>query len=187
MQSEATTVEQYLAELPPDRREAIRTVRRVVRENLPLGYEESMNWGMICYEVPLSICPDTYNGQPLMYAALASQERHMALYLMSVYVGKERRAAFEKAYRATGKRLDVGKSCVRFTKLDDLPLDLIARAVGAVSVDEYVRIAQAARARRPARRPPKKAARKGGRKARASKRPAAKRAARKKGRKTRTR
>ena len=78
-----------------------------------------MNWGMISYEVPLSTCPDTYNGQPLMYAALASQKRHMAVYLTGIYLDEAEREAFEEAYRATGKRFDVGRSCVRFRSLED--------------------------------------------------------------------
>ena len=81
MRSEAKTVDGYLAELPRDRREAISAVWRVIVENLPDGYEEAMNWGMITYQVPLSTYPETYNKQPLMYAALASQKNHMAVYL----------------------------------------------------------------------------------------------------------
>ena len=85
MQSKAKTVEDYLAQLDDSRRDAISTVRKVVLENLPNGYEEMMLFGMITYAVPLSVVPDTYNKQPLMYAALASQKRHMALYLTNVY------------------------------------------------------------------------------------------------------
>ncbi|MEJ2481832.1 MAG: DUF1801 domain-containing protein, partial [Gemmatimonadota bacterium] len=129
MRSEAKTVEEYLAELPEDRREAISTVRNVILEHLPEGYEESMNWGMIAYEVPLSVYPDTYNGQPLSYAALASQKNHMAVYLSGIYTDEEARTKFERDYRTTGKRFDVGKSCVRFRKLEDLPLPVIAEAI----------------------------------------------------------
>ena len=125
MRSDAQTVEAYLAELPDDRRAAISAVREVILENLPDGYEESMNWGMIAYEVPLSTYPDTYNGQPLSYAALASQKNHMAVYLSGIYMDEDAREKFERDYRATGKRFDVGKSCVRFRKLDDLPLPVI--------------------------------------------------------------
>jgi uncharacterized protein YdhG (YjbR/CyaY superfamily) len=139
MQSKATTVDQYLAELPEDRRKAIQKVRKVILENLPKGYEEVMNWGMISYQVPLEVYPDTYNKQPLMYAALASQKNHMAVYLSAIYMNEEDRKAFETDYKATGKRFDVGKSCVRFRKLDDLPLDVIAKAVSFMRVDEFVR------------------------------------------------
>ena len=104
MRSDATTIEQYLAELPQDRRAAIEQVREVVLENLPAGYEEAMNWGMITYQVPLDTYPNTYNKQPLMYAALASQKNHMGVYLMGIYTSEEARRGFEAAYKATGKR-----------------------------------------------------------------------------------
>ena len=149
MRSEATTAEQYLAELPDDRRQAIEAVRAVILENLPDGYEEAMNWGMITYQVPLETYPDTYNKQPLMFAALASQKNHMAVYLTGIYVSEEARDKFEKAYRATGKRFDVGKSCVRFRKLDDLPLDLIGQTIAAVPVERLIaRVEEAGSARK---------------------------------------
>lgn len=138
MRSEATTAEQYLAELPDDRREAIEAVRAVILANLPAGYEEAMNWGMITYQIPLETYPDTYNKQPLMFAALASQKSHMAVYLTGIHVSDEARDEFEKAYRATGKRFDVGKSCVRFWKLDDLPLDLIGQTIAAVPMERLI-------------------------------------------------
>ena len=134
MHSDAKTVAEYLAGLPDDRRRAIRAVRTLIRKRLPPGYEETMNWGMITYQVPLKTYPDTYNGEPLMYAALASQKHHMAVYLTGIYASQESRAVFETAYRATGKRFDVGKSCVRFTKLDDLPLPLIGETIGSMPV-----------------------------------------------------
>jgi hypothetical protein len=138
MRSEATTAEEYLAELPDERREAISAVRSVILGNLPAGYVEAMNWGMITYQVPLDTYPDTYNGQPLMFAALASQKNYMAVYLTGIYVSDEARSEFEAAYRATGKRFDVGKSCVRFRKLDDLPLDLIGDTIAAVPVERLI-------------------------------------------------
>lgn len=138
MRSEAKTVDAYLAQLPEDRRAAISAVREVILENLPDGYEESMNWGMIAYEVPLSTYPDTYNGQPLAYAALASQKNHMAVYLSGIYMDQKAREKFERDYRATGKRIDVGKSCVRFRKLEDLPLPVIGEAIAYLPADEFV-------------------------------------------------
>ncbi len=138
MQSDATTVKDYLASLPDDRRAAISKVRAVIRKNLPKGIVETMNWGMISYEVPLSVVPDTYNGQPLAFAALASQKNYMSVYLMSIYARDEVRESFLAEYRASGKKLDMGKSCVRFKKIEDLPLDLIGRAVAQVSMEEYV-------------------------------------------------
>lgn len=136
--SQATTVAEYLAELPDDRREALSAVREVILANLPAGFEETMNWGMISYELPLSTYPDTYNGKPLSLVALASQKRHMAVYLTAVYGDEGLRAEFEEAYRESGKRMDMGKSCVRFTSLADLPLDLIGRTVAAIDQDALI-------------------------------------------------
>jgi hypothetical protein len=138
MRSEAKAVEEYLRSLPQERRESISAVRQVILKNLPDGYEEMMNWGMITYQVPLETYPDTYNGQPLMYAALASQKNHMALYLTGIYVSESSRSEFEAAYKATGKRFDVGKSCVRFRKIDDLPLPLIGDSIASVNVEDLV-------------------------------------------------
>lgn len=148
MRSDAATVEEYLASLPPDRREALQEVRSTILDNLPDGYEETMGWGMIAYVVPLERYPDTYNGQPLMYAALASQKRHMALYLTGVYSHESSRQRFLEGYRASGKEPDVGKSCVRFTRLDDLPLDVVGEAIGEYEVDGFVRLQEEARSRR---------------------------------------
>lgn len=148
MRSEAATVGEYLDGLPPDRREAIGTVRDAILANLPEGYEEVMRWGMITYEVPLSVQPDTYNGQPLMYAALASQKNHMAVYLTGVYADDEARESFLEAYRATGKRLDMGKSCIRFRKLENLPLEIIGEAIARYQVPEFLTLVTQARARR---------------------------------------
>lgn len=138
MQSDATTVTQYLAELPADRRAALEAVRQTILAHLPAGYEEAMSYGMVTYQVPLARHSDTYNGQPLAYAGLASQKHHMAVYLIGIYMDDEARQRFEAAYRATGKRYDVGKSCVRFRKLDDLPLALIGESIALFGVDEFV-------------------------------------------------
>ena len=138
MKSLASDVDQYLSELSEERRTVLEVVRRIILENLPAGYEEVMNWGMISYQVPLSVYPDTYNKKPLMYAALASQKNHMAVYLTAIYINNRAREEFEKEFRSTGKRLDVGKSCVRFRKLADLPLDLIGKVISSVSIQEFV-------------------------------------------------
>lgn len=149
MRSKATTVDQYLSDLPDDRREAIETVRAVILENLPDGYEEVMNWGMITYQIPLETYPDTYNKQPLMYAALASQKNHMGVYLTGIYISDQARIEFETAYRATGKRFDVGKSCVRFRKLEDLPLDLIGETIASIPMERLIaRVEEAGSARK---------------------------------------
>ena len=145
MKSSAKTVEQYLKQLPADRQKALRAVRQVIRENLPKGYEEAMGFGMISYQVPLSVVPDTYNGQPLCYAGLASQKNHMALYLMSIYGDKATEKWFRDRFKASGKKLDCGKSCVRFRKLEDLPLDVIGEAVARMPLNEYVRRYEATR------------------------------------------
>jgi len=138
MRSEAKNVKEYLDELSPERRKAIAKVRAVIRKNLPKGLVENMNWGMICYEVPLKKYPDTYNRQPLLMGALASQKNHMAVYLSSIYSDERQRKWFEDAYRKTGKRMNLGKSCVRFKKLEDLPLTLIGEAIARVSVEEFI-------------------------------------------------
>jgi uncharacterized protein YdhG (YjbR/CyaY superfamily) len=138
MRSEAKTVEEYLDELTQDRREALAKVRKVIQKNLPGGFVETMNWGMICYEVPLETFPNTYNKKPLMFAALASQKNHMAVYLSCIYSDKEQREWFEEAYRGSGKKIDMGKSCVRFKKLEDLPLDLIGEAISRVSLEDFI-------------------------------------------------
>lgn len=156
MRSSAPTVGAYLKSLPAERRTALRAVRGVIRKHLPTGYEEVMNWGMITYQVPLRTCPDTYNGQPLLYAALASQKNYMAVYLTGIYLSPTIYRRFEKAYKATGKRWDVGKSCVRFRTLDDLPMELIGRSVASMPVATFVNQATSARStgsRRSAREP----------------------------------
>lgn len=145
--SAAATVEEYLGELSAERREAMEAVREVALANLPEGYAEAMNWGMISWEVPLERYPNTYNKQPLMYAALASQKNYMSLYLMCVYSHDDDRTWFEERFRASGKKLDMGKSCVRFRRVEDLPMDLIAETIASTSVDEYIRRYEAARHR----------------------------------------
>jgi hypothetical protein len=132
------SVDDYLASLPPERKEALAAVRKVILANLPKGYEEGIQFGMIGYCIPLSRYPETYNGQALGIAALASQKGYMSLYLMCVYGDPSIKQWFEDAYRATGKRLDMGKSCIRFKRLEDLPLDVVAQAIARVGVDQYI-------------------------------------------------
>ena len=138
MKSKAQTVEDYLEEIPSERRDAISTIRSVVLEHLPNGYEEVMNWGMITYEVPLSTYPDTYNGKPLMYAALGNQKNHMAIYLCGLYCVPGMKDRFLEAFEATGKKLNMGAACVRFKTLRDLPLDIIGSTIAAVDVQTFV-------------------------------------------------
>ena len=141
MTSTAKTVDDYLANLPPDRRIAIGGVRNVILTNLPNGYEETMLYGMIGYVVPHSIYPAGYHcdpSKPLTYAMLASQKNHMAIYLCNVYGHNETETWFRKAFQAAGKRLDMGKSCVRFKKLEQLPLEVIGQVIARTPVDKYI-------------------------------------------------
>ena len=147
VKSDAATVEAYLAELPAERREAVEAVRRTILANLPDGYEEQMSFGMIGYVVPLSRYPDTYNKEPLALAALASQKRHMAVYLNNVYGDPATLEWFTAAYAASGKRLDMGKSCVRFKRLADLPLDVIGETVARTSLEEFLAFYESARSK----------------------------------------
>ena len=136
--SNATTVEEYLGELTPERREAMETIRKLILANLPPGYEEVMQFGMIGYVVPLERYPVTYNKQALGVVALASQKNYISIYLMIVYGDQETAKWFEEEFRASGKKLNMGKSCVRFKRPDDLPLDLIGKAVARTSVEEFL-------------------------------------------------
>ena len=141
MHSKAITVEQYLNELPNERKEALSIVRQIIVENIPDGYDEVMNWGMITYEVPLETYPNTYNGKPLMYAALASQKNHMSVYLTGCYMSLDVRNKFKKAYKKSGKRFDAGKSCIRFKKVNDLPLELLGKTIASMDVNKFIELA----------------------------------------------
>ncbi len=134
----AQTPDEYIAALPDGRREAVATVRDVVRRNLPPGFEEGVSYGMIGWYVPLERFPDTYNGQPLGLAALASQKNYMSLYLNNVYGDPETEAWFRQRYAASGKKLDMGKSCVRFKRAEDLALDVIGEAIARTDLESYL-------------------------------------------------
>jgi hypothetical protein len=136
--SNAATVQAYLDELPEERRAVIAAVRDVILRHLPAGYRETMSWGLISYEVPLERYPDTYNGQPLSYVCLAAQKNHYALYLMCVYGNASREAWLRAEFQKAGKKLDMGKSCLRFRKLEDLPLDVIGQVVAAATPEQYI-------------------------------------------------
>ncbi len=144
--STASTPAAYLASLPPDRRATVSAVRDVIIQNLPRGFEEQMQWGMLSYVVPLSIRADTYNGQPLALAALAAQKQYVALYLLGVYADAKTAEWFAKAWKATGKKLDMGKSCVRFGSLEDVPLPVVAQAIARHSLADFLRVHDAGRA-----------------------------------------
>lgn len=150
MQSKAKTVDQYLSELPSDRRMAIGAVRRVILDNLGAGYEEGMQYGMIGYYVPHSIYPAGYHcdpKKPLPFACLASQKNHMAIYMMSIYGSGAEEQWFRAAWAKTGRKLDMGKSCIRFRKLEDLALQLIGEAIRRVPVAKYITVYEANLAR----------------------------------------
>jgi hypothetical protein len=146
MQSKAATVKEYLAELPEDRRAAIERVRGVVLKSLPKGYQEGMGYGMICYSVPHSRYPAGYHCDPkvpLPFAALASQKQYMSIYISTQYSsgaeGARFRADWDKAVRAgRAKKLDMGKSCIRFKQVEHLALDVIADAIRRVPVDDFI-------------------------------------------------
>lgn len=150
MQSKATTVAQYLAELAEDRRAILSTVRDLIRAHIDPGFREGMGYGMIGWSVPHSRYPAGYHcnpKQPLPFAGLAAQKHHFSLYLCSLYVGEGGDADwFRAAWAKTGKKLDLGKGCIRFKKLDDLALDVIAESFRRMSVDRFVADYEAARA-----------------------------------------
>jgi hypothetical protein len=148
MQSDAATVEDYLASLPDDRRPAIGAVRDVVNAHLPDGYVEQMDWGMISWVVPLADYPTTYNKRPLCYAGLASQKNHMALYLMGLYTDGPEERWFREQHAERGLRLDMGKSCVRFRRIEDLPLDVVGEAIAKIEPGEFIARYEASRAAR---------------------------------------
>lgn len=141
MRSRAASVTEYLAALPADRRAALQAVRAVIRKNLNPGYEEGIQYGMIGYYVPHRLYPPGYPcdpKQPLPFASLASQKNHMAVYLMCLYGDPKEEKKFRDDWAKTGKKLDMGKSCIRFRKLDDLALDVLGRAVTRVPVKTFI-------------------------------------------------
>ena len=144
--SQAATVSDYLRELPEDRRAEIERVRDLINSALPDGYREGIGYGMIGWVVPLERYPDTYNKQPLGYAALAAQKNYNSLYLNCVYASKERTEKLRAAFAAAGKKLDMGKSCIRFKSADDLALDAIRDEIASTTPDQFIRIYEEARA-----------------------------------------
>lgn len=156
MQSRAASVADYLAELDPDRRAALEAVRRVILNNLDPLYAECMQYGMIGYSVPHSVFPAGYHcdpSQPLPFAALASQKNYMSLYLMGVYCGCDGSDPtahvrwFQQAWAKTGKKLDMGKACIRFKRVEDLALDVIGQAIRRVPAKTYIKMYEASLAK----------------------------------------
>ena len=145
--SRATTVAKYLEELPPDRREVVGAMRKLVLDNLPRGYVESMSFGMIGYEIPLEKYPDTYNGWPLAYVSIAAQKNHYAFYLMGVYADSKEEMALRAAFEKAGKKIDLGKSCLRFRRLEDILLPAIGRVIASTTPAQYVALYEKSRNR----------------------------------------
>ncbi|MFQ6676955.1 MAG: DUF1801 domain-containing protein [Fidelibacterota bacterium] len=139
MQSKAKTVKEYLDELPIERRKTITAVRTVIVNSLPHGYEETMNWGMISYEIPLKVYPNTYNKRPLGLAALASQKHYISLYLMCVYMNSKRMDKLQKGFSDMGINPNMGKSCIRFKTVDQIPLEILGEIIAESTVDDYIK------------------------------------------------
>ena len=142
MQSKATTPEQYLSELPEDRKEVMLKLRNAIKENLPQGFEEVISYGMLGYVVPHSIYPSGYHCDPklpLPFINLASQKNFIALYHMGIYANKNLQTWFVSEYPKHVKtKLDMGKSCIRFKKMDDIPFDFIGELAAKVSVEDWI-------------------------------------------------
>lgn len=136
--SDAKSVDDYFANLSDERREMLQAVRKVILDNIPEGIEETMNWGLVTYEVPLSVVPETYNGQPLMFAGLASQKRHCSLYMMQIYQDPDKYQRLLDAYEKLGRKPNMGKSCIRFTKLENIPLDTIAELIAECDMQSFI-------------------------------------------------
>ena len=148
MQSKAKTVDDYLAELPADRREALEQLRKVFKRSLDKKIVEHMNYGMIGYSVPHSVYPPGYHCDPklpLPFAGMASQKQAISIYLFGLYMDEAEMTAFQKAWKATGKKLDMGKSCIRFKRIEDVPLDLLATTLEGMTVDRFVGTYEASR------------------------------------------
>jgi len=145
--SSSRTAADFIAKLPAERRREVERVRSVVRRHLPAGYEEVVSKNMLVYQVPLERYSDTYNGHPLWYVALASEKSYLSLHLMPIYGDAAQARRLKDGFRAAGKKLDMGKSCIHFRTADDLELDVIGEVVASTSLDRWVQIAQAARRR----------------------------------------
>ena len=139
-QGKAKTVSEYLASLPDDRRDVVSKLRTLVKRNLPKGYQEQIGFGIITYAVPLAKLPDTYNGQPLCYAGIAVQKNYYSLYLMGAYGDPKQTKWLADEFKKRGKRLDMGKSCLRFKSLDDIPLDVGGEVIASLPMDAYIDI-----------------------------------------------
>ena len=137
----SNTPQEYLDALPDDRRSAISTLRETILENLPDGYEEGIHYGVIGYYVPHTLCPDGYHcdpTQPVPFLSLASKKSGMTLNFFGLYVDKAEKERFASAWKASGRKLDMGAACVRFKKIEDVPLDVVAETVASLPVDDFL-------------------------------------------------
>lgn len=132
------SVAEYVKCLNPEIRREINALRKLIKQNLQPGYEEAINWGMIVYQVPVKRCPETYNGQPLAYVGLAAQKNNLALYLLGIYSDDKVRKQFEDHYKKSGKKLNMGKSCLRFKSINEIPRDVIAQSIAKFSVNDFI-------------------------------------------------
>ena len=144
--SRATTVAEYFAELEPERRAVVAHVRDLVNAAMPEGYCETIGYGMLGWVVPLETCPATYNGQPLSYVGLAAQKNGYSLYLNGVYSSAERTERLKAAYAAAGKKLDMGKSCLRFKRIDQLVEDALSEEISSLTPAQLIALVQTAKA-----------------------------------------
>lgn len=145
--SSAGTIKEYLSEIPEPRRSEIKQLLELIRSKIKPGYVETMSWGMICFEVPLEISGVTYNTQPLVAIGLASQKQHISIYLTSIYAKEELAAEFKQRWINSGKKLDMGKGCVRFRTLEQADLKTIAWAVSKQTPKQFSKEYIAARAK----------------------------------------
>jgi len=143
--SKALTVADYLAELPSERSAVVAHVRDLINRAMPDGYREGMGYGMIGWVVPLEDYPDTYNGQPLAYVGLVAQKNHFSLYLNCAYSSPDRTERIKAAFAAAGKKLDMGKSCIRFKRIDQLAEDVLAAEIASTPPAEFISISEEAR------------------------------------------
>ncbi len=143
--SSVKTPAQYIASLPADRAKTIATMRAFVNRHIPHGYDECLVWGTIGWTIPLSRYPDTYNKQPICYVALSSQKNYCVLYLFGPFRSASQLEQLKAAFKAAGKKLDMGKCCVHFESPDDLPLEAIGKLISAISSEKWIEIYEQSR------------------------------------------
>ena len=133
-----TTIAEYLKGIPTDQRTEIKKVRELIKKNIGEGFKESINWGMISWEVPLSTYPDTYNKKPLHFIGLATQKNNISLYLMCIYQTPELLEELDKGFKRIGKKPNMGKSCIRFKHTDDIPMTEIGKIIKKITLKKFI-------------------------------------------------